>query len=177
MAGNSEEILRKKFEDALEKASNKSDKADAVIWVAVLANAGLGVVPFGINVWTFVAISTLMITFIGGIYDYHLSKEDAGKLIKQIFSAAGWTFMALTFGLKVFTEVLKGAGVITLGGTTVAGMALDAVLAGAVTYALGYTAKDYFAKDKGLSKEQLQRLFKAKLQEGRQQVKERIQDA
>lgn len=88
----------------------------------------------------------MMVVFLGGTCDYDVSHEDAGKLIRQIFGAVGWTWMASVLGLKFFAEVLKGAGVITMGGATPVGMALDAALAGAVTYALGYTTKDYFAR-------------------------------
>ncbi|MBD2462356.1 DUF697 domain-containing protein [Oscillatoria sp. FACHB-1407] len=170
---NPEEILRKKFEEELDKAKDKGGKADGVIWVAVLANAGMGAVPLGINIWTFAGVNTLMVVFLGGIYEYHLSQEDAGKLIKQIFGAVGWTWMASVLGLKFFAEVLKGVGVITLGGTTVAGMALDALLSGAVTYALGYTTKDYFAKGKKMSKSELEKSFKSRFEEGKQKVKNR----
>lgn len=170
---NLEERLRKKFEEDLGKATDKGDQADGVIWTAVLANAGMGVLPLGINIWTFAAANTLMVVVLGGIYEYHLSKEDAGKLIRQIFGAVGWTWMASVLGLKFFAEVLKGVGVITMGGTTVAGMALDATLAGAITYALGYTTKDYFARGKRMSKSELERHFKSKFEEGRQKVKNR----
>lgn len=170
---NPEEMLRKKFEEELGKAKDKGDKADGVIWVAVLANAGMGAVPLGINMWTFAGVNTLMVVFLGGIYEYHLSQEDAGKLVKQIFSAVGWTWMASTLGLKFFAEVLKGAGIITMGGTTLAGMALDATLCGAVTYALGYTAKDYFARGKKMSVSELEKTFKSNFKEGKQKVKNR----
>jgi uncharacterized protein (DUF697 family) len=172
---NPEDVLRKKFEDQISKATDKGEKADGIIWVAVLTNAGLGVVPFGINLWTFVGANTLLVVFLGSIYEYTVSNEDAGKLIKQIFGAVGWTWMASVLGLKFFAEVLKGAGVITLGGATVAGMALDATLAGAVTYALGYTAKDYFAKGKKMSKSDLENEFKSRFEEGKQKVKNQNQ--
>src|SRR5436853_40252 len=102
MTNDLEQAMRKKFDEALQRASDKNGKAEAVIWAAVITNAGMGAMPFGINVWTFIGVSTLMTVFLGGIYEYHLTKEDAGKLIRQIFSAAGWTFMATTLGLKVF---------------------------------------------------------------------------
>jgi len=172
---NPEEVLRKKFEDQISKAKDKGEQADGIIWLAVLTNAGLGVVPFGINLWTFVGVNTLLVVFLGSIYEYTVSNEDAGKLIKQIFSAVGWTWMASALGLKFFAEVLKGAGVITLGGATVAGVALDATLAGAVTYALGYTTKDYFAKGKRMSKPDLEKEFKSRFKEGKQKVKNQNQ--
>lgn len=168
---NPEEALKKRFQAEIRKAGEKGEKADNTIWIAVAANAGLGVVPLGINLWTFVGVNTLMVTFLSQIYDYNLSNEDAAKVIRQIFGAVGWTWMASVLGLKFFAEVLKGAGVITFGGTTVAGMALDATLAGAVTYALGYTSKDFFARGKRMSKTDLEKAFKTKFAEGKQAVK------
>lgn len=171
MTTNIEGRLREKFQQQLRKAEDKSTKADNVIWLAVLTNAGLGAVPLGINMWTFVGVNTLMIIFLGSVYEYQVSNEDASKLIKQIFGAVGWTWMASVLGLKFFAEILKGVGVITLGGATVAGMALDATLAGAVSYALGYTSKDYFARGKNMSNSELERRFKERFEEGKQRVK------
>ena len=60
----------------------------------------------------------------------------------------GFTWATLALGMKFFSEVLKGVGVITLGGATAAGMALDAVLCGVVTYELGYTTKTFLDNGK-----------------------------
>ena len=79
-----------------------------------------------------------MVIYLGKLYGKFLSHDEAGKLVKHILLSVGWIWGATALGLKFFAEVLKGAGVITMGGTTVAGMALDAGLAGAVAYALGF---------------------------------------
>ena len=50
-------------------------------------------------------------------------------------------------------------------------MALDAGLAGAITFALGYTSKEYFKKNKQLSKEEMRKHFKDFLKEGKEQIK------
>jgi uncharacterized protein (DUF697 family) len=169
------EALKKRFEEEIGKVNDIEGKAETVIWLAVLTNAGLGAIPLGINLWTFVGVNTLLVVLLGGIYGYMVSNEDASKLIRQIFGAVGWTWMASVLGLKFFAEVLKGMGVFTMGGATVAGMLLDATLAGAVTYALGYTSKDYFARGKNMIKSDIERIFKSKFEEGKQKIKEQNQ--
>ena len=53
-----------------------------------------------------------------------------------------------------------------MGGTTVAGMALDSVLAGAISYALGYTAKTYFKNGCKLDKDAMRTVFRESYAEG-----------
>lgn len=171
MSADPREIARERIESALRDKESRAEKAAAAIWAAVLINAGLGAVPLGINIWTFIGVSTVMVVALGQIHGYHLSNEGAGELIKEIFKAAGFQFLALGLGLKFFAEVLKGAGVITMGGATVAGMALDAVLCGAVTYALGYTTKAYFEKNRVMSKDELRQQFMSSYEEGKDKVK------
>ena len=173
MALDVEKMVREKMEAAAKDKKNKDEKADAAIWAAVLVNAGMGAVPFGINVWTFVGVSTAMVVYLGKLYGKFLSHEEAGKLVKHVLLSVGWMWGTTTLGLKFFAEVLKGAGVITMGGTTVAGMALDAGLSGGVTYALGFTTKSYFKQGGELSEEEIRREFKAKFKEGKEKIKNR----
>ena len=114
--------------------------------------------------------NAVLITGLAAKYGQHMTKEGAEHLIKQMFLSVGSTFIMLNLGMKFFAEVLKGAGVITMGGATVAGMALDAGLAGAVTFAIGYTAKEYFKKNKQMSKEEMSQKFKDFFKEGKEQV-------
>ena len=171
MKDNIEATIRGKIQDALIGKEGREEQSLAIIWTAVLINAGLGVVPFGVNIWSFVLVSTLMIVFLGRAYGYEMNNADAAKVLKQIFLSIGFTLAATTIGLKFFAEVLKGAGVITMGGATAAGMALDAALAGAVTYALGFTSRAYFESDRRATKAQLRREFGERLQEGKAQLK------
>lgn len=166
------EVARKKFEQAIQGKKERDEKADAIIWVAVLINSGLGVVPLGINVWTFVGVASVMVVWLGGVYDCHVTNDGAAKIIRQLFTSAGLMFVMFTFGMKFFAEVLKGAGVITMGGTTLAGMALDAVLSGAVTYALGFTAKEYFKRNQKMTQSEMHDMFHAKFAEGKRKVSE-----
>jgi uncharacterized protein (DUF697 family) len=169
------ELARKKFTEAAEAAIKEkksvSDKADAIIWAAVTVNAGLGAVPFGINNWTFIGVNTAMVVWLGTTYGHHLTDKGASAIIKQIFSAVGMTTMCLYYGAKFFAEVLKGVGLFTMGGPTLIGMALDAVLCGAMTYALGYTAKEYFERNQSLSQQQMNEVFMKRFEQGKTAVR------
>jgi len=171
MSADPKAVARQRFEQILKDKKSADEKADAVVWAAIAINTGLGAVPLGINMWTFMGVTSVMVTFLGGIYGHHLTSEGAGKLIKTIFASVGAMFFMFTLGIKFFAEVLKGAGIITMGGATVAGMALDAVLCGAVTFALGFTTKDYFKRGQQMSKEELGDKFKTLFEEGKKQVR------
>lgn len=166
------ELAKQKFEQILTEQKNANERANEIIWAAVSINAGLGFVPLGINFWTFIGVSTVMVIWLGSAYGLHLSEEGASQIIKQIFSSVGAMFFMTTLGLKFFAEVLKGAGVITMGGTTVAGMALDAILCGAVTYAIGFTSKEMFKRNQKMSSTEIRNFFKQSFEEGKQKVKE-----
>lgn len=166
--------MRRKLQAAISAKKPKDENADGLIWTAVLINAGLGAVPFGINSWTFIGVISVMISLLGGVYGHHLTNEGIGKLVQKIFMATGLSFCMFTLGLKFFAEVLKGAGVFTMGGATPVGMALDAVLCGAVTYAIGFTTKEYFKKDRKLSDAEIRRHFKHNYEVGKQKVKQQF---
>jgi uncharacterized protein (DUF697 family) len=162
---------KKKIEEAVQAKKDKDDKANTAIWSAVALSAGLGGVPLGINIWGFMGVNAVLIMILGSIYGHHMTKEGAAHLIRQIFVSLGATFFMMLLGLKFGAEVLKVNGIFTFGTATVAGMALDAGLAGAITFALGYTSKEYFKKNKQLSKEEMRKHFKDFLKAGREQIK------
>ncbi|MBT3070483.1 YcjF family protein [Rhodomicrobium sp. Az07] len=147
-------------------------KAEAIIWANTIVNAGLGVAPVGINILTFIAANTTMIISLGHIYGYTLSREQAGSLIKQIFMAAGMVWAMGVLGMKLFLEIVKVAGIATAGTATAVGMALDGVLCGGLSYALGYTSKMYFVKDCKLTTKEMSAEFKIRFEEGRRKARE-----
>lgn len=153
-------------------AEDKSARAEKVIWAAVALSAGMGVVPFGINIGFFLAVSGGLVIYLGELYGYTYTKREAGALVVQLFKSCGWTWTASAFGLKFMAEVLKGAGVITMGGATPVGMALDATLSGAVTYAIGFTTLRYLEKNRELSAEEMRREFRARFKEGMEALRE-----
>jgi uncharacterized protein (DUF697 family) len=166
------ELAKRKFEEVIKGKKDKDEKADAIIWAAVTINAGLGFVPLGINIWAFLGVCAVMVTWLGTTYGYHLSHDEAAKLIRQIILSVGLSGAILTIGIKFFAEVLKGVGVFSLGGPTLVGMALDAVLCGGTTYAIGFTSKDYFKKNKQMTKDQMKQAFQSYFKEGKSKVKE-----
>lgn len=168
---NPSEIAKKKIDEAIKNGKTRDEQANKAIWAATLICAGMGAVPFGINIWAFSGVAVTMVIALSAIYEQKLSKESAARLIKQVFTAVGWTWFASVLGLKFFAEVLKGIGVITIGGTTVAGMILDAVLGGAVCFALGYTVKEYLKKNGSMTKKQMKDLFKAQFEKGKTEIK------
>ena len=172
MSLDPKEVAAMKFKQVLEGKKDIDDKANAIVWAATTINAGLGVAPFGINFYTFIGVTTVMVVWLGSIYGQKLTNERASQIIKQIFYSVGAMFFMTTLGLKVAAELLKVFGVVALGGVTLAGMALDAVLMGAITYAIGFTSKEMFKKNQKLSSSEIKNIFKDKLKEGKQKVKE-----
>ena len=129
MGINSQEIARKKLEAAIRSKKDQDSKANALIFTATAINAGLGAVPLGINIWTFIGVSSTMVGLMGTVYGYHLTNEGAG-------------------------------------------MALDAVLCGAVTYALGFTTKTYLINGRKMSPAEIKEQFKRSFAEGKTKVKD-----
>lgn len=162
--------LQAKLDEAAKHAKSRDDKAEAIIWVNVLFNAGLGAVPFVVNTWTFIGSNVTAIVALGHLYGFTTNREQAGALMRQILSTAGMTWGAIFLGGKFFADVLKGVGVFAMGGPTIAGMALDAVLSGAVSYALGYTAKTYFSRGCTLEKAEMRKEFRKYFDEGKAKV-------
>jgi uncharacterized protein (DUF697 family) len=136
----------------------------------------MGVAPFGINIGFFLAVSSGLVIYLGELYGYTYTKRDAAALLKHLFRSCGWSFGAYTFGLKFMAEVLKGAGVITLGGATPIGMALDAALSGAVTYAVGFTTVRYLEKNQELSADEIRAEFRARFKEGTDRLQEQARE-
>lgn len=168
--------IRARLEAATEDKDTTTEdtdsKAQKAIWAAVALAAGMGVVPFGINIAWFFAVSTGLITYLGELYGYTYTKREAAALLKQVFKSCGWSWGAYMFGMKFMAEALKGAGVITMGGATPVGMVLDATLAGSVTYAVGFTTVKYLEENNELSAADMRREFRARLEEGKDRVRE-----
>jgi uncharacterized protein (DUF697 family) len=167
-------VIRARIHDAVESSESqgKKEKAHSAIWGAVALSMGMGVVPFGINIGWFFAVSTGLILYLGELYGFMYTKEQAAALMKELLKSCGWSWSAYAFGMKFMAEVLKGAGIITMGGATPVGMALDAVLSGGITYALGFTALKYFDQNEDLSTVEMRSEFRARFAEG----KDRVQD-
>jgi uncharacterized protein (DUF697 family) len=155
-----EDEIRKQFENAIKGIQGKDAQANAVIAAAIAINAGIGIMPFGINITVLMLVCAVMLTVIGSIYGYLVNLDEGAKLAKQIILSAGWVYAANILGWKIIAEIAKIGGVATAGTVTGIAMGVDAVLFGALTYAIGYTSKQYFAKDRMMSDREMGNLFK-----------------
>jgi uncharacterized protein (DUF697 family) len=173
-----EATVRGRLEEATDgkdgTTEDKDGKARRAVLAAVALSAGMGVVPFGINIAWFFAVSTGLIVYLGELYGYTYTKRQAAALLTQLFKSSGWTWAAYMFGLKFMAEALKGAGIITMGGATPVGMALDATLAGSVTYAVGFTTLKYLEQNQDISAADMRREFRARFAEGKDHVQELV---
>lgn len=133
--------------------------ADSAIAAMVTTVVGTALVPAAVN-WslTAAAMGTGCIA-IGKVYGVTLNKDEAWKLVKQFLLGAGTWFLAMNLGSKFLTTILQATG---LGYG--AGVALDGAISGAVAYAIGACAKEYFRRDflgkNKPSKEELGELFR-----------------
>ncbi len=159
-------------EDGDPATENKEGKAEKAIWAATGLAAGMGAVPFGINIAWFFAVSTGLVAYLGELYGYMYTKREAAALVTQLFKSCGWSWGAYMFGMKFMAEALKGTGIITMGGATPVGMALDATLSGSITYAVGFTTVKYLEKNGELSPAEMRREFRARIEDGKDRVQE-----
>jgi uncharacterized protein (DUF697 family) len=167
-------FLKKQAEQGKAKADERDASAEKVIWTNVLVNAGMGLAPVGINVLTFVAANVTMIVALGHIYGYTLNREQAGGLIRQMLMSVGVTWAIAALGYKLLVEIIKVAGIATLGVVTAVAMGLDGVLCGALSYALGYTAMTYFKKGCELDKKAMGEAVRSYFAQGKSKVKEAV---
>jgi uncharacterized protein (DUF697 family) len=156
--------LHAKLDEAAKRAESRNDKAELIICANVLFNAGMGVVPFGIDMWLFVGANVAAIIALGYLYGFTKNREQRKTLIKQIFSAGCITYAASFLGIRLFSEALQGEGLFDLGGPMIIGMALDVILSGAVSYAVGYTAKVYFFRGCTLEKAEMRKEFHPRIE-------------
>jgi uncharacterized protein (DUF697 family) len=151
--------------------ANREEKADAIIWANVLANAGTAILPLGTSVVVFIGLNSTMIIALGLLYGYNLSKEQAAALIKQILLAVGTTWALGMISMKLGFEIGKVLGLGTGGVGTAVACGADAVMSSGLSYALGYTALKYFKNGCELDKEAMREIFKAKFAEGKERFK------
>ena len=93
--------LHAKLDEAAKRAESRNDKAELIICANVLFNAGMGVFPFGIDMWLFVGANVAAIIALGYLYGFTKNREQRRALIKQIFSAAGYYLRRKLPGNKV----------------------------------------------------------------------------
>lgn len=149
--------------DIIKRDSN----ADKAIASMIATTVGAAAVPAHVNWALMASILGGGVVAIGLCYDVKLSKDEAWKLVKQFFIAAGSFFIGINISSKIFAMILTSTGIGHIGA-----VALDAALSSAIAYAIGATAKhyfrnDYLGKDK-LSKAELGNIFRDAFKKKRQ---------
>jgi GTP-binding protein Era len=159
------------IDEIVARAAERDKKAEIVIWSNTVANAGTAILPLGTSVIAFILANTTMIIALGHIYGFTMSREQAGGLIRQILFSIGATWGLGVFAMKLGAEVAKVAGVTTAGMATLVACSVDSILSGSLSYALGYTSMTYFKNGCVLDKDDMRRIFKARMQEGKEKIK------
>lgn len=118
------------------------EQADDAIRTMVATVVGTAAIPAHVN-WSLTATAMgAGVVAIGLIYDVQLTKEEGWKLVKQFFLGAGFWFVTMNVGSKIFTAILESTGIGYLGG-----VALDGAISAASAWAIGACAKEYFRRD------------------------------
>ncbi|MGH3717624.1 MAG: DUF697 domain-containing protein [Pseudonocardiaceae bacterium] len=172
MAAEEQSWISKKLADASigpigpTGPDDQDKRARAVVLAAVGINTTMGAVPLGINMFTFVSVDMAMVAAVGKIYGYTYSHERAGELVKSILGAATFGTSIYLLAAKAFSESTKAAG-IAITPFYVLGVSMDMFLCGAVTYAIGFTSKNYFEQGATMSRAEMRRAFKRNLKDGK----------
>lgn len=114
------------------------EKADAIIKGLTATGIAAGAVPAPMLVPFMAAVASGVVA-IGACYGVQLTKDEAWKLIREFFKAAGFVYVSAVVGGHFITWILTVTGL----GLPVA-MALDAATAAVVAYAVCTAAKHYF---------------------------------
>lgn len=128
------------------------EKADIAINAMVSAAVVFAAAPGPVN-WA--AFSTALgggVVAIGLCYGVTITRSEGWKLVKQFVLGAGFTFVALNVGSKLFAVLLSLTGF-----GYVVGVALDAAISSAIAYAVGESARAYFKGEH--NKKELGRIF------------------
>ena len=118
------------------------EQADTAIRTMVAAVVGTATIPAHVN-WSLTATAMgAGVVAIGLIYDVQLTKEEGWKLVRQFFLGAGFWFVTMNVGSKIFSVIAESTGLGYVGG-----VALDGAISAASAWAIGACAKEYFRRD------------------------------
>jgi uncharacterized protein (DUF697 family) len=114
-------------------------KTDKIIKGMVSAGVATGVIPLPLGLPFMAAVATGVVA-IGACYGVELTRDEAWKLIREFFKAAGFTFFATNVGWQFITGLMYATGF----GSPFAA-ALDTAQCVAIAYAVGAAAKHHFS--------------------------------
>jgi uncharacterized protein (DUF697 family) len=142
-----------------EQIRELDEKADNAITAMVSAVIGTALVPAHVN-WALTGSAMgAGVIAIAACYKQHLSKDEAWKLVKDFFLAAGAWFVAMELGTKIFSAILSTTGI-----GHVAAVGLDGAISGVAAYAIGRVAKEYFRRgylgDSRPTKQEIKTMFR-----------------
>jgi len=114
------------------------EKADKIIMGLTATGAAAGGIPVPLLVPFMGAVAGGVVA-IGACYGVQLTRDEAWKLIREFFKAAGFVWTATFIGGEFIVWILAATGA----GLPVA-LALDAVQCTVIAYAVSTAAKHYF---------------------------------
>jgi len=135
--------LKAQLDIAIENANARDKKAEKIIFWTIIFTALVGMMP--ITNWICIIANTVMIISVGRIYGFTSNRHHVAALIKQVIMTVAISSTASYLGILFVIEVL-GGGFVTLENRIGVTGLLGALLEGGITFALGYTAKTYFAR-------------------------------
>ena len=116
-------------------------KAQTALKTMTVAGVGIGFAPVMVDIAALMTAMGAGVVAIGKCYGFNLDKQGAGDLIKQFFKAAGTTYAFVFAGQKIAASFLKSNPV-----SYIPAMISDAVMCGAIAYAVGSTSEKYFRR-------------------------------
>lgn len=153
--------------EQVDKGASPEVRASRIINHATAQAAFWGAWP-AVSWVALVMINMTMIVFIGRAYGYLWDRDKAKDLLFQILKGMGLSTGFLLAGTKLINDTLKLTGV-----ATIPAMAADAVLGGAVTYAVGHTTMSYFKNNTRMSRDEMKAAFRDQLQRAKREMKEK----
>ncbi|EWY41854.1 hypothetical protein N825_24770 [Skermanella stibiiresistens SB22] len=160
------EEIDKGFEEADDDTRTPEERSEIIINHATAQAAFWGAWP-AVSWVALVMINMTMIVFIGRAHGHLWDKEKAKGLLFQILRGMGLSTGLLLAGGKFLNDALKLTGI-----GTIPAMAADAVLCGAVTYAVGHTTHEYFKRDGRMDKNALKAAFKEQYRQAARRMRE-----
>jgi uncharacterized protein (DUF697 family) len=143
-----------------EPNASADENADAVIKAMVASIAAAAIIPAHVNWAVIMGLMGGGVVAIGHCYGVTMTKDEAWKLIKQFFMAAGFTFLALNVGSRMISMLLASTP-LTYG----AAVAIDIAAFCPMAYAIGGCAKSYFKGER--DKARLGEIFRNRFQRAR----------
>ncbi len=129
---------------------SQSNNADSIVIAAVVATAGMGIVPVFVDVPAIVAANGAMICSLAVVYHMEWSEEQGIKVIREIIKGSFVTVVSI--------KALVGLVTLTGAGIPVA-FTMNGVVNAMVTLGLGRAARRYFESNCTVSQSELNTIF------------------